>query len=60
MKVGDKFKGQINNELFEIVDKYTKDGKAYFKVKHIKSGKVYELEKQYVEHLLIENIESEV
>lgn len=56
MKVGDKFKGQINNELFEIVGEYTKDGKVYFWVEHIKSGKVYEFEKQYVEHLLIEKI----
>lgn len=59
MKVGDKFRGQVNNELFEVVGEYAKDGKEYFKVKHIKSGKIYELEKRYIEHLLIEKVESE-
>lgn len=54
MNVGTKFKGQVNGELFEIVDEFTKDNKAFFKIKHLKNGKIYELEKQYVEHLLID------
>ena len=53
MNVGTKFKGQVNGELFEIVDEFVKDNKTYFKIKHLKSGKIYELEKQYIENLLI-------
>lgn len=56
MKIGDRFKGKVNNELFEIIAEYIKDNKVYFWVNHLKSGKVYELEKQYLEHLLIEVI----
>lgn len=56
MTVGTKFKSQTNNDVFEIVKETTKNNKIYFKVKHPKSGKVYELEKQYVEHLLIDII----
>lgn len=56
MTVGTKFKGQINNEIFEIIKETVKNNKTYFKIKHLKSGKVYELEKQYVEHLQVEII----
>lgn len=56
MTVGTKFKGQINNEIFEIIKETVKNNKTYFKIKHLKSGKVYEQEKQYVEHLLVEII----
>lgn len=54
MKVGTKFKGLINGEIFEIVDKVEKDKKTYYKTKHLKSGKVFEYSKQYVDHLQIE------
>ena len=56
MQVGTKFKGKINNEVFEIVKEITKSDETYFKIKHLKSGKVYELTKNYVEHLLVEII----
>lgn len=56
MKVGTKFKGQINNEVFEIVKETTKGDETYFKIKHLKTGKIYELTKNYVEHLLVEII----
>lgn len=56
LKIGTKFKGQVNGELFEIVDEFAKDNKAFFKIKHLKSGKIYELEKQYFEHLLINEV----
>lgn len=53
MRVGTKFKGQINGEVFEIVDETVKDNKTYWKVKHLKSGKTYEYDKRYIEHLLV-------
>lgn len=56
MTVGTKFKGQINNEVFEIIKEQQKGERVYFKVKNLKSGKVYELPKQYVEHLQVEII----
>ena len=56
MQVGTKFKGQINNEVFEIIEEINKGNKTYFKIKHLKSGKVYETEKRFVEHLLVEII----
>lgn len=59
MKIGDKFRGKINNELFEIVDEYTRNGRIHYKIKHIKSGKIQEVSRQYITHLLIEEIESE-
>ena len=56
MKVGTKFKGQINNEVFEIVKETPKGKETYFKIKHLKTGKIYKLTKNYVEHLLVEII----
>ena len=54
MKVGTKFKGQINNEVFEIIKEVVKGSKTYYKIKHLKSGKIYELEKEYIDHLLVD------
>ena len=59
MKVGDKFRGKVNNELFEIVDECKRNGRIHFKIKHIKSGKIQEVSRQYITHLLIEKVESE-
>lgn len=56
MQVGTKFKGQINKEVFEIVEEKTKGDETYFKIKHLRTGKIYELTKNYVEHLLVEII----
>lgn len=56
MRVGTKFRGQINGEVFQIVDETVKDNKTYYKTKHLKSGKAYEYTKEYIEHLQIEII----
>ena len=56
MQVGTKFKGQINNEVFEIIEEINRSNKIYFKVKQLKSGNIYEHEKQFIEHLLVEKI----
>jgi hypothetical protein len=54
MKVGTKFRGLINNELFEVVDITETNNSTQYKIKHLKSGKVFCHSKQFVEHLQIE------
>ena len=54
--VGKKYRGIINGELFEIVGELVKDGKTYYKMKHLKTGKVYDFEKRHFEHLLLEEL----
>lgn len=54
MTIGTKFKGQINGEVFEIIKEYQKGMRIYQKIKHLKSGKIYEFAKEYIEHLQVE------
>jgi hypothetical protein len=54
MNAGTRFRGIINNEVFEVVEIYTANNKPYCKIKHLKSGKVFNHSMQFVEHLQIE------
>lgn len=56
MTIGTKIKGKINNEIFEIVNIFEENGKTYYCLKHLKSGKTFKHAKKYVEHLLIDII----
>ena len=50
-----KFKGLINNEVFEIIGGGKADnGEEYYTVKHLKTGKIYRHSTAFIEHLQIE------
>ena len=54
--VGKKYRGIINGELFEIVGEFVKDGKTSYKMKHLKTGKVYDFGKRHLENLLLKEV----
>jgi hypothetical protein len=54
LEKGTQFRGLMNGEVFEIVDVFERNKRVYYKFKHLKSGKLFEYSKQYVEHLQIE------
>lgn len=55
--VGKTLKSKINDDLFYVEDLKKDNGKEYYVILHIKSGKRYNHDKGWFEHGIMQNLE---
>lgn len=55
--VGKTLKSKINGDLFVIDNEFTDNGRQFYLVRHLPTGKVQGLEKGWFEHGLMQNLE---
>lgn len=55
-QIGDKYRGEINKEIFEVVNQIIQNGKRYIVFKHERTQETFNYELRHAQELLLSKI----